>query len=206
MTNPIMILQTKLGLKADGVFGPMTYRAARQYFKLTHRRAAHFFAQCAHESGNFTVFTENLNYSAAGLNKIFPKYFRNAGRNANEFARKPQAIANVVYSNRMGNGNEQSGDGWRFRGRGAIQLTGRSNYTAFSKWSNRPDVLTNPDLVSTELAFDSAVWFFHANNLWTICDEGFDEDTITKLTRRINGETHGLLDRIEKTKRFSAWV
>lgn len=205
-TNPMKALQQKIGVVADGAWGPGTFKAAMAHFKLSGPRAAHFFAQCAHESGNFRTFSENLNYSASGLNKIFPKYFARAGRDANQYHRKPEMIANVVYASRMGNGDTQSGDGWKFRGRGAIQLTGKNNYTAFSQWAKRPDVLTNPDIVSTELAFESALWFFESNNLWPICDKGFDNATITQLTRRINGGTHGLEDRIQKTQKYSQWV
>lgn len=205
-TNPMKALQQKAGITADGLWGPGTFKAAMNHFKLSGPRAAHFFAQCAHESGNFKTFSENLNYSSSGLNKIFPKYFARAGRNAAEYHRKPEMIANVVYASRMGNGDTASGDGWKYRGRGAIQLTGKNNYTAFSVWAKRPDVLTNPDIVATELAFESALWFFESNNLWSICDKGFDTATITQLTRRINGGTHGLDDRIAKTKKYSSWI
>lgn len=204
--NPMKALQQKAGVTADGAWGPGTFRAARDHFKLSHQRAAHFFAQCGHESGGFKTFSENLNYSADGLNKIFPKYFIRAGRDAKQYHRQPEKIANVVYSNRMGNGPEASGDGWKYRGRGAIQLTGKSNYTAFSQWAKRPDVLTNPDIVASELAFESALWFFESNGLWAICDKGFDLATITQLTKRINGGTHGLDDRIQKTQKFRQWV
>lgn len=203
--GPLAALQSKCGIAADGKWGPGTYKAAKNYFKLSNSQAAHFFGQCAHESGNFKVFSENLNYSADGLNKIFPKYFVKAGRNAAPYARKPEKIANVVYSNRMGNGNEASGDGWRFRGRGPIQLTGRDNYSAFAKDIGRPDVMTNPDLVCGELAFESALWFFRKNGLLTIADKGVTDAVITQITKRVNGGTHGLDDRIKKTKQFFAW-
>ena len=203
--GPLAALQTKCGITADGKWGPGTYKAARNFFKLTNNQAAHFFGQCAHESGNFKVFSENLNYSADGLNKIFPKYFARAGRNAAQYARKPEKIANVVYANRMGNGNEASGDGWKFRGRGPIQLTGKDNYTAFANDIGRPDVLTNPDIVATELAFESALWFFRKNGLLAIADKGVTDAVITQITKRVNGGTHGLDDRLKKTKQFANW-
>jgi len=203
--GPLAALQTKCGIAADGKWGPGTYKAARDFFKLTNNQAAHFFGQCAHESGNFKVFQENLNYSADGLNKIFPKYFVKAGRNAAPYARKPEKIANVVYSGRMGNGNEASGDGWKFRGRGPIQLTGKSNYTLFAQDIGRPDVLTNPDIVATELAFESALWFFRKNGLLAIADKGVTDAVITQITKRVNGGTHGLDDRLKKTKQFANW-
>jgi putative chitinase len=202
--GPLAALQAKCGVPADGKWGPNTYRAARDYFKLTGNQAAHFFGQCAHESGNFKVFSENLNYSAQGLNGIFKKYFPTPASTTG-YARKPEKIANKVYGNRMGNGPESSGDGWKFRGRGPIQLTGKDNYTAFANDIGRPDVLTNPDIVASELAFESALWFFRKNGLLAIADKGVTDAVITQITRRVNGGTHGLDDRIVKTKKFAGW-
>ena len=202
--GPLAALQTKCGVTADGKWGPGTYKAARNFFKLTNNQAAHFFGQCAHESGNFKVFSENLNYSADGLNKIFKKYFPTAAA-AQPYARKPEKIANKVYANRMGNGPESSGDGWKYRGRGPIQLTGKDNYTAFAKDIGRPDVLTNPDIVCGELAFESALWFFRKNGLLAIADKGVTDAVITQITKRVNGGTHGLDDRLKKTKQFANW-
>lgn len=198
-------LQQKIGVTADGAFGPGTLKAAANYYKLNRNRAAHFFAQCAHESGGFKAFSENLNYSAQGLRNIFGKYFPTAEL-ANAYARQPQKIANRVYANRMSNGPESSGDGFAFKGRGALQLTGRANYQAFADYINRPDVMTNPDLVATELAFESALWFFDKNKLWSICDQGITDAAILQLTKRINGGTHGLEDRKMKTKKFASWL
>ena len=197
-------LQKKIGVTADGAFGPGTLKAAMAYYKLSPRRAAHFFAQTAHESGNFKAFSENLNYGAKGLRTIFGKYFPTDGM-ARAYERQPQKIANRVYANRMGNGDEASGDGWKYRGRGALQLTGKSNYQAFANYIGRQDVMTNPDLVSGELCFESALWFFDKNKLWSICDKGINDAAILALTKRINGGTHGLDDRKAKTKKFAAW-
>lgn len=194
----IKALQTKLGLTPDGVFGPKTLRAFANYFKLSNLRAAHFFGQLAHETGDFKISTENLNYSAEGLLKTFPKYF--TAETAAQYARQPEKIANRVYGNRMG--NVLPGDGYKYRGRGAIQLTGFTNYGAFAKYAKRPDVLSNPDIVANELAFDSAFFFFERNSLWTICDHGLD--AVTQLTKKINGGTHGLDDRIAKTNKYYA--
>jgi putative chitinase len=199
-------LQEKIGVTADGAFGPGTMKKAMEFYKLTPVRAAHFFAQTAHETGGFKAFSENLNYSADGLNKIFPKYFKNAGRDANGFARNPEKIANVVYASRMGNGDIASGDGWKFRGRGALQLTGKSNYAEFAKYLDKPEVMDNPDLVATVYAFESAMFFFDKNKLWSICDQGVTDAAILALTRRINGGTHGLADRSEKTKKYFEFV
>ena len=157
----------------------------------TIERVAGFVAQCGHESRNFSVLTENLNYSAAALNKIFPKYFRRAGRDAQAYHRQPEKIANVIYANRMDNGDTDSGDGWRFRGGGILQLTGRYNYTEFAE-----DVGMSAeeavDYVRTKKgALDSACWFWDENNLNKHCDNM----DIVKMTKRINGGTIGLEDR-----------
>jgi putative chitinase len=198
-------LQQKIGVTADGVFGPGTLKAAAAYYKLSPARAAHFFAQTAHESGNFTAFSENLNYGAKGLRGIFGKYFPTDAM-AKMYERQPQKIANRVYASRMGNGVEASGDGWKYRGRGALQLTGKANYQAFADYIKRPDVMANPDLVAGELCFESALWFFDRNKLWGICDQGINDTAILALTKRINGGTHGLDDRMAKTKKFAGWL
>ena len=199
-------LQERAGVAADGAFGPGTMKAGMALLKLSPIRAAHFFAQTAHETGGFKAFSENLNYSADGLNKIFPKYFKNAGRNAAEFARNPEKIANIVYASRMGNGDPASGDGWKFRGRGALQLTGKANYEGFAKYLGNNEVMENPDLVATKYAFESAMFFFERNKLWTICDQGINDAAILALTKRINGGTHGLADRNAKTKKYYEYV
>jgi putative chitinase len=199
-------LQKKIGAVADGIFGPGTLKAAQAYYKLSDARAAHFFAQTAHESGGFKAFSENLNYSADGLNKIFPKYFKNAGRDANKYARKPEMIANVVYASRMGNGDISSGDGWKYRGRGALQLTGKDNYKAFSDYLKKPEIMTDPDLVAEDYSFESAMFFFEKNGLWKICDKGVNDEAIKELTKRINGGYHGLEDRTEKTKKYYSYL
>lgn len=204
MSNPLALLQEKCGVTADGVWGPNTYKAARTYFKLSNNQAAHVFGQCAHESANFTVFVENLNYSAEGLNRVFKKYFPTIASTAG-YARNPQKIANKVYANRMGNGPESSGDGWKYRGRGPIQLTGKSNYEAFAEDIERPDVLTNPDIVAGELAFESTLWFFRKNGLLAIANTGVTDAIITQISKRVNGGTHGLDDRLAKTKKFATW-
>jgi putative chitinase len=194
-------LQKKIGVTADGAWGSGTLRAAATYYKLTPARAAHFFGQTAHETGGFKAFSENLNYGAKGLRGIFGKYFKTDAE-ALKYERKPEMIANRVYASRMGNGPEASGDGWKYRGRGALQLTGKSNYEAFAKFCNRPDVMTNPDLVAAELAFESAMFFFERNKLWAICDQGVTDATILSISKKVNGGTHGLEDRKAKTKTY----
>ena len=157
----------------------------------TIERVAGFVAQCGHESGGFRVLSENLNYSAKALNSIFPKYFRRAGRDANEYHRQPEKIANVIYASRMDNGDTASGDGWRFRGGGILQLTGRYNYTEFAKAVEKtPEEAV--DYVRTKAgALDSACWFWDTNNINKYCDA----QDIVGMTKRINGGTIGLDDR-----------
>lgn len=197
-------LQEKIGVTADGAFGPGTMKAAMEFYKLTPVRAAHFFAQTAHETGGFKAFSENLNYSAKGLQGIFGKYF--PGTLEESYARQPEKIANRVYASRMGNGDEASGDGWKYRGRGALQLTGKSNYKAFAEYLKKPELLDTPDLVATTYAFESAMFFFDRNKLWSICDQGVNDAAILALTKRINGGTHGLEDRNAKTKKYYEYV
>lgn len=157
----------------------------------TPERVAMFLAQCAHESGKFRVFKENLNYSAEGLNEVFPKYFKRAGRDAQDYHRQPEKIANVVYANRMDNGDTASGDGWRFRGRGLIQLTGRHNYTRFAKDTGM-DLYEVPDYLETFAgAVESACWYWNTNGLNRYADSG----DIKGATKRINGGYIGLEDR-----------
>ena len=156
-------------------------------------RLSHFLSQCAHESGNFKFLKENLNYSADGLRKVFPKYFPTLEA-ANKYAKQPEKIANKVYGSRMGNGDEASGDGFKFRGRGYIQLTGKDNYAAFDKFVD-DDIMANPDLVATKYPLTSAAFFFHKNNLWSVCDKGHSHDVVVAVTKRVNGGTNGLDDR-----------
>jgi putative chitinase len=196
----IKALQTKIGATPDGAFGPKTMKAAMEFYKLSAVRAAHFFGQTSHETGEFKTFSENLNYSAAGLKKIFKKYFNDL--TALAYARNPEKIANKVYGNRMGNGNEASGDGWKFRGRGALQLTGKSNYEAFAKYLGKPEIMDKPEMVADEYAFESAMFFFDKNKLWDICDKGVNEDSMLKLTKRINGGTNGLEHRKALTIKY----
>lgn len=197
-------LQEKIGATPDGSFGPNTLKKAMEYFKMTPERAAHFFGQTSHETGGFQLFSENLNYSAKGLQTTFGKYFPD---NLEEsYARQPEKIASRVYANRMGNGDESSKDGWKFRGRGALQTTGKDNYKAFSDYLKKPEIMTNPDLVSSDYSFESAIFFFERNKLWSICDKGVSDETITTLTKKINGGYNGLDDRESLTRRYYSWL
>ena len=166
----------------------------------TPLRLAHFLAQCGHESGGFKATQENLNYSASGLKGIFGKYFKEAGL-AEQYQRNPQKIASRVYGGRMGNGPESTGDGFKVRGRGYIQLTGKDNYTAFGRAINE-DLTVNPDKVATHYALLSAAWFFTKNGLHKMADGGATDAVVTQITRRVNGGTIGLPDRIKHFKEY----
>jgi len=166
-----------------------------QKFGIENRlRLAHFLAQTAHESGNFKHTVENMNYSADGLLKIFPKYFKDKAT-AEMYARKPEMIGSRVYANRMGNGDEASKEGFKFRGRGYIQLTGKENYKQFSDFIGE-DCIANPDLVATKYPLTSAAFFFNKNGIWALCDKGATKNEIVAVTKRVNGGTIGLDDRI----------
>jgi putative chitinase len=168
----------------------------------TPLRLAHFLAQCGHESGGFRATQENLNYSAKGLNGIFKKYFPTEAAAA-AYARQPIKIASKVYGGRMGNGPESTQEGYKFRGRGYIQLTGKENYTAFGKAINE-DICSNPDKVASSYALLSAAWFFSKNGLHKMADEGASDQVVTKITKRVNGGTIGLPDRIKHFKEYYA--
>jgi putative chitinase len=187
-------LQNLKGHIPDAVIAMIPDTAAKFQIN-TPLRLAHFLAQCGHESGGFRLTKENLNYSAKGLMGIFKKYFPTEAL-ANQYARQPQKIANKVYGGRMGNGPESTGDGAKFCGRGYIQLTGKDNYTAFGK-SIGEDICSNPDKVSQNYALLSAAWFFSKNGLHKMADEGATEGVVTKITKRVNGGTIGLADRIK---------
>jgi putative chitinase len=198
-------LQKKIGVITDGKFGKNTLNAAMNFYKMDPIRAAHFFAQVGHETGNFKSFTENLNYSTKGLLLVFKKYFRTY-EEASKYYRNPKKIASRVYANRMGNRDEESEDGWKYRGRGALQLTGKYNYEKFSNYIKDPSIIDNPSLVTDLYSFESAFFFFDENNLWSICDEGVNDDIILKLTKKINGGVNGLSHRKELTYKYFNWV
>lgn len=180
----------------DSVIAQIPDTAAK--FKIdTPLKLAHFLAQCGHESGGFKVVNENLNYSADGLKKIFPKYF--PGNLAESYARNPEKIAAKVYGGRMGNGGEDTKEGWKFRGRGYIQLTGKHNYTEFGKAINE-DVVSNPDVVATKYPLLSAAWFFHKNCLHKCVDSS--DACVTSVTKCVNGGTIGLPDRLKHFKEY----
>ena len=222
--------QRKNGLSADGIVGPNTLDMmleepesveidlskleghipsevieqipqTMETFKIhTPLRLAHFLAQCGHESAGFKATEENLNYSDKALRAVFGKYFPN-DELAQEYHRQPEKIANKVYANRMDNGDEESGDGWKYRGRGYIQLTGKHNYSKFNE-SVEDDVVENPELVKEKYPLLSAAWFWSSNGLNRLSDMGSSEEVVTKVTKRVNGGTIGLEDRIKHFKEY----
>ena len=204
---PVQPITPVGGLKLDKLRGhipdaviAMIPDTAAKFQINTPLRLAHFLAQCGHESGGFRATQENLNYSAKGLNGIFKKYFPTEA-SAAAYARNPQKIANKVYGGRMGNGLEASGDGYKFRGRGYIQLTGKDNYTAFGKAIGE-DICANPDKVASTYALLSAAWFFSKNGLHKMADGGATDAVVTSITKRVNGGTIGLADRIKHFKEY----
>lgn len=199
-TAPNLNLAALAGKVPQAVIDQIPETAAK-FGITTNLRLAHFLAQCAVESANFTAVVENLNYSAQRLLQVFPKYFKNVDVNA--YARNPQKIGSRVYANRMGNGDEASGDGFKFRGRGYIQLTGKNNYQSFTNHIGE-DCVANPDLVATKYPLASAGFFFNSNNIWAICDQGANDATARKVSARVNGKdpANGLEERLQNFRKF----
>lgn len=201
MSRQIKQLQIAVGTKDDGVFGPNTLKAATKFFNLSPSQAAHFFGQIYVETAGFTCFEENLQYTASRLMQVFPAYFPTREL-AEKYARIPESIANRVYANRMGNGEECTGDGWKYRGRGAIQLTGKENYRQFSQFLGSCEPVNLPDCVTTSYAFLAAFWFFGKNGIWEISSHGVTDQVIQKVTRKVNGGVNGLESRAEMTRKY----
>lgn len=176
------------------------FESLKQFEINSKLRLAHFLAQTSHESVGFNHTAENLNYSADGLMKIFSKYFPDK-LTALKYERQPEKIANRVYAYRMGNGDEASGDGWKYRGRGYLQLTGRNNYHAFSRFIDE-DCVLNPDLVSVKYPLHSAGWFFMQNGINKISDLGTSFAAIEAVTKKVNGGTIGIDERARLFKQY----
>jgi putative chitinase len=203
MSEAMKLLQAKCGVAADGSFGPNTAKAIAAHFKLTPERGAHLLGQASHESGGFKLTRENLNYSADVMCKVWPSRFKSV-EDAAPFARNPKALAESVYFGRMGNISKEMAS--LYIGRGFLQLTGYDNHKAFASDMNLPEVLTHPELLERELAFETALWFFEKNGLMSIADEGVNVDTILRITKRVNGGTHGLDDRTQQTNKIFGWL
>ena len=203
--DALKMLQESCGVTPDGAFGPNTARAIAKHYNLTPKRGAHLLGQAAHESGNFMVSEENLNYRASTMCRVWPSRFKSEV-DAEPYARNPEKLANKVYADRMGNGPESSGDGWKNRGRGFLQTTGAINIKQFAEHIGRDSLIDNPDPIANELAFESAIFFFEKNGLFSMADKGVSDSVIKSITKRVNGGYHGLDDRIEKTKKIYQWL
>lgn len=202
MSEAMKKLQEKCGVNADGAFGPNTARAIAKHYELSPERAAHLLGQAAHESAGFKATRENLNYSAESMCRVWPSRFKTL-EDAAPYARNPKALADKVYSNRMGNGE---GEGHVFIGRGFLQLTGKDNYKAFANDMRVPEILQDPSLVETDYAMETALWFFEKNGLFSIADKGVNHDTIKTITKRVNGGYIGLDHRIHETEKIYGWL
>ena len=203
--DALKMLQKKCGVTPDGAFGPNTARAIAEHYGLNANRGAHLLGQAAHESGNFMISEENLNYRAETMCRVWPSRFKSEAEAA-PYAMNPQKLANKVYANRMGNGSEASGDGYKNRGRGFIQLTGATNIKQFAEHIGRDSLVDDPSPIADELAMDSAIFFFEKNGLFGLADKGVNDSIIKSITKRVNGGYHGLDDRIEKTKKIYGWL
>lgn len=202
MSAALKKLQEKVGSKPDGAFGPNTARAIAKHYKLSPERGAHLLGQASHESGGFKLTRENLNYSAETMLRVWPSRFKTLAE-AEPYARNPKALADKVYSNRMGNGE---GEGHIYIGRGFLQLTGKDNYKAFASDMRLPEILQDPSLVETDYAFETALWFFEKNKLFGIADKGVNDDTIKAITKRVNGGYIGLDHRQKETRKIWGWL
>jgi len=202
MSEAMKKLQAKVGVSADGAFGPNTARAIAKHYDLSPARAAHLLGQASHESGGFKLVRENLNYSAETMCRVWPSRFKTIAE-AEPYARNPKALADKVYSNRMGNGE---GEGHMYIGRGFLQLTGKDNYKSFAADMRLPDIMQDPSLIETDYAFETAVWFFQKNNLFAIADEGVNDDTIKRITKRVNGGYIGIDHRDKETRKIFGWL
>ncbi len=202
MSDAMKKLQGKCGVAADGAFGPNTARAIAKHYELSPERGAHLLGQASHESGGLKTTRENLNYSAETMCKVWPSRFKSVAEAA-PYARNPKALADKVYSGRMGNGE---GEGHIWIGRGFLQLTGKDNYRSFASDMRVPDVMENPSLVETDYAMETALWFFEKNGLFAIADKGVNEDTIKQITKRVNGGYTGLDHRKKETEKIYGWL
>jgi putative chitinase len=202
MSEAMKALQAKIGVTADGAFGPNTARAIAKHYKLSPERGAHLLGQASHESGGFKLVRENLNYSPEAMVRVWPSRFKTV-EEAKPYARNPKALADKVYSNRMGNGE---GEGHIYIGRGFLQLTGKDSYKAFASDMRVPEIMQDTSLVETDYAFETALWFFERNNLFAIADKGVNDDTIKAITKRVNGGHIGLDHRMKETYTVWQWL
>lgn len=202
--TPVNEFQKKYFLTPDGIIGKKTFEKMLNVWSLKPLQLVHFLAQTDHETAGFKYRYENLNYSATALTLTFPKHFPNL-TSALDYAGKPSMIANRVYADRFGNGNTQSGDGYKYRGRGSIQTTFKDNYYALSVFVKDSTILKDPDKVADDYFWDSGLFYFKNRKIWYICNDTTLE-TITKVTKLVNGGTNGLQDRINLTKKYEKLI
>lgn len=202
MSNALKLLQEKCGCTPDGSFGPNTARGISSHYEWTPERGAHILGQVVHESGTFRYTRENLNYSVEAMMKVWPSRFPTV-ESAKPYERNAKALADKVYSGRMG---IPENEGHKWIGRGFLQLTGYNNVRAFASDMRLPEVMTDPSLLEEDYAMETAIWFFDSNKLWKICDEGVNDDTIKRLTKRINGGYTGLDHRTKETNEIYEWL
>jgi len=202
VTEAMKTLQEKVGVDADGSFGPNTARAIAKHYELSSLEAAHLLGQAHHESGGFKKTTESLYYSTPErIQAVWPTRFDTV-EDAEPYAKNPKALADKVYGGRMGN----LGEGFLWRGRGFLQITGRDNYRLFASDMRLPDVMDDPDLCSNEYAFETALWYFKTNFLFRTAIKGVSDEVVRKITRRVNGGYHGLEDRMNQTTKIHGWL
>ena len=195
-------LQEKVGVDADGSFGPNTARAIAKHYDLSANQGAHLLGQAHHESGGFKKTTESLYYSSPErIQAVWPTRFETIA-DAEPYAKNSEKLADKVYGGRMGN----NGEGFKWRGRGFLQITGRDNYRLFASEMRLPEVMDEPDLCANKYAFETAIWYFKTNFLFRVADGGVTDAVIRKITKRVNGGYHGLDDRIAQTTKIHSWL
>lgn len=211
MSEGLRNLQQRCGCTPDGQFGPNTAKGIMKHYDLSRNRAAHFLGQVCIESMSFQAVEENLNYSVERLMEKFGRYFKSRA-DAKPYARNPQALANYVYMDKFRGaknklGNTRPGDGWAFRGRGFLQITGRANVRKFASDMRLPDVMDEPQLIASHYPMESALWYFNKRRgLWKICDEGVNKDTCKRVTKKVNGGYNHLDERTDQTFRIYEWL
>ena len=202
MSEAMKTLQEKVGVGADGSFGPNTARAIAKHYELSSNQGAHLLGQAHHESGGFNKTTESLYYSTPErIQAVWPTRFETIA-DAEPYAKNSEKLADKVYGGRMGN----NGEGYLWRGRGYLMITGRDNYQLFASEMRLPEVMDEPDLCAGKYAFETAIWYFKTNFLFRVSDGGVDDGTIRKITKRVNGGHHGLDDRITQTNKIYSWL